>query len=307
MPSASAVTLVIFAAAVGCNRSTPEAKAATAPTPAPTAAPAPASGQATAVAGGEPAQEAPPGVDLKSLDDFEKKVFFRVTNREPSACGKAHSLLQSLKVDPQCRKSLYAVRYVARLVDNGLTDSEVSEAIQKRFRAARKSVDVSEAPMKGNSAARITVVEFIDYECPACKRVQPVLRQALDEFKNEVRVYLKHYPLGMHTNARLAAEAAVAANLQGKFWPYNDKLWASSDSLTPARLESIAKEIGLDVEKWRKDLESEAVKNRVKKDQADGTALSISGTPAIYLNGREFTDNRDIDSLRDWIQEELGK
>jgi protein-disulfide isomerase len=197
---------------------------------------------------------------------------------------------------------------VARLVDAGYTDSEISERLQKRFRAgARKTIDVADAPVKGNTAARLTLVEFVDYECPHCKRVQPVMRQALEEFKNEVKLVFKHYPLGTHTNARLAAEAAVAAHKQGKFWPFNDGVWTHAESLTPAKLEQIAKESGLDVEKWRKDMESIEVRQRVARDRSDGEALGLTSTPTIYLNGREFTDTRDIDSLRDWINEELGR
>jgi protein-disulfide isomerase len=249
----------------------------------------------------------PPGVDLSKLDDFERKVFFRILNKESSACGKAHSLIQSVKTDRSCRKSLYAARYVARLVDGGYTDSEIGESIEKRFKGARKTVELADSPYKGSPAAPVTIVEFVDYECPHCKRVQPVLRQILEEYRDEVRVYFKHYPLGGHTNARAAAEAGVAAHRQGKFWPYNEKLWANADSLTPAAMEQFAKEVGLDVAKWRADYESDEVKARVEKDRNDGQGLGISATPTIYINGRQFTDNRDVESLRDWINEELNR
>jgi predicted DsbA family dithiol-disulfide isomerase len=294
-----AACIAVAALSAACSKNSSDARAATGTTPA-----------AQATAAPPPSQDntPPPGIDLSPLDEFERKVFFRVLNKEPSACGKAHSLMQSLKTDPGCRKSFYAARYVVKLVDSGYTDSEVSEKLQKRFRnGTRKNIDVAEAPMKGNSAARVTLIEFVDYECPHCKRVQPVMRQAVEEFKNEVRVYFKHYPLPSHPNARLAAEAAVAAQKQGKFWPYNDGVWAHSESLTPAVLEQIAKDVGLDVEKWRKDLDSDEVRFRVTKDRSDGEALSIQATPTIYLNGREYTDARDIDSLKDWINEELGK
>jgi protein-disulfide isomerase len=294
-----AVLIAVAALQAACSKNSPDARAASAPAAQPAAASAP-----SAAADNTP----PPGIDLAALDEFERKVFFRLVNKEPSACGKAHSLIFSLKNDPGCRKSFYAGRYIVKLVDSGYTDSEISERLQKRFRgAARKNIDVTEAPMKGNAAARVALIEFVDYECPHCKRVQPVLRQALDEFKNEVRVYFKHYPLGMHTNARMAAEGAVAAQKQGKFWPFNDGVWAKSESLSPAVLEQIAKDSGCDVEKWRKDLESEDVRQRVQKDRADGEALTIQATPTIYLNGREYTDARDIDSLKDWISEELGR
>lgn len=294
MSKVAAVTLAV-ALSAACTKNTTDAQAAqTAAAPSPKAA--------------EADSTPPPGVDMSPLDEFERKVFFRVVNREPSPCGKAHSLLFSAKNDPSCRKSFYAVRYVVRLVDAGYTDSEVTERLQKRFRAsARRTIDVANAPMKGNASARIAIVEFVDYECPHCKRVQPVLRQALDEFKNDVRFYFKHYPLGMHTNARIAAEAAVAAQKQGKFWQYSDKVWEHAEGLTPAVLEQIAKEVGLDVEKWRKDAQSDEVRERVEKDHEEGTTLGIAATPTIYLNGREFTDARDIDSLRDWLNEELGR
>jgi protein-disulfide isomerase len=271
--------------------------------------PASANAAPAAPAKPEAAQDTspPPGVDLSKLDEFERKVFFRILNKESSACGKAHSLIHSLKNDKDCRKSLYAARYVARLVDGGYTDSEIGESLQKRFRTPVAKIDISEAPVKGNPSAPVTVIEFVDYECPHCKRVQPVLRQVAEEFKDEVRVYFKHYPLGGHTNARMAAEGAVAAHRQGKFWAFNDRLWAAADALTPAAMEAMAKEVGLDVDKWRKDVESEAVKGRVQKDRSEGTTLGISSTPTIYVNGRTFTDNRDVESLRDWINEELNR
>jgi protein-disulfide isomerase len=249
----------------------------------------------------------PPGVDLTKLDEFERKVFFRVMNKESSACGKAHSLLQSVKTDRSCRKSLYAARYVARLVDGGYTDSEISESIQKRFRTERVTLDLGDSPAKGPASAPVTVVEFVDYECPHCKRVQPVLKQVMDDYRDEVKVVFKHYPLGGHTNARAAAEAAMAAHKQGKFWAYNDKIWAIADSLSPAALEQIAKDVGLDVTKWRTDFESEAIKERVQLDRNQGERLALQATPTIYVNGRLFGDNRDVESLKDWINEELNR
>jgi protein-disulfide isomerase len=249
----------------------------------------------------------PPGVNLTSLDEFERKVFFRVINKEASVCGKAHSLLHSAKNDSSCRRSLHAVRYVARLVDQAFTDSEISAKLEKRYRAIPAKIDVSEAPVKGNPNASVTLVEFVDYECPHCKKVQPVLRQVLEEYPDDVKLVFKHYPLPMHPNARVAAEATLAAQKQGKFWAYNDKVWQHADSLSPAKLESIAKEVGLDVEKWRKDFESDAVKERVQKDRAEGGVLRINVTPTLFLNGKLYSDEKDIEGLRDWINEELGR
>jgi protein-disulfide isomerase len=283
---------------------------AKAPPPASSAADVASAAAATPQAGaGGQDTELPPGVDISKLDDFQKKVFFRIANSETSICGQAQSLIKSAKAakDP-CRRSLNALRYVVRLVDQGYTDSEVSESIAKRYRIANpKPIDVTKAPMKGNPAAKVTLVEFADYECPHCKRLQPVLRQVLDEFHDDVKVYFKHYPLPQHTNARLAAEAAVAAQYQGKFWQFQDKLWDKQDELTPAQIEKIAKESGLDLAKFRQDMDSQQVKAQVQKDRADGQSLGLQATPTLYIDGREYTDPKDTESLREWIKEELSR
>jgi protein-disulfide isomerase len=258
--------------------------------------------------GGEDSKTPPAGVDISKLDDFGRKVFFRIANSEPSVCGQAQSLLASAKAKQGgCARSVNALRYVARLVDQGFTDSEVSEALAKRYRPITpKKIDVSDAPMKGNPKARVTLVEFADYECPHCKHFQPVLHQILDEFPNDVKLYFKHYPLPQHTMARTAAEAAVAAQKQGKFWQFQDKLWDHQDDLSPAEIEKVAKESGLDLAKFRQDLASDAVKAKVEKDKNEGAAAGLQATPTLYIDGREYTDSRDADSLREWIKDALG-
>jgi protein-disulfide isomerase len=292
----------VLVSAIGfraCAKTPPQANSAPA-SAAPQAAEAVAAGLDTTL---------PAGVDVSKLDDFQKKVFFRIANSEPSLCGQAQSLIQSAKDQKNvCRRSYNGLRYVVRLVEQGYTDSEVSEALAKRYRSTTpKSIDVTKAPMKGNASARVTLVEFADYECPHCKRLQPVLRQILDEFPNDEKVYFKNYPLPQHTNARLAAEAAVAADRQRKFWQFQDKLWDKQDDLTPAEIEKIAKESGLDLAKFRQDMDSQDVKAQVAKDRADGQSLGLQATPTLYINGREYTDPKDTESLREWIKEELSR
>jgi protein-disulfide isomerase len=250
----------------------------------------------------------PPGLDLSKLDEYERKVFFRVVNREPSSCGKGHSLIFSVKHDPGCRRSAYAIKYVAKLVESGYTDSEITDELQTRYHdPVYKDIDVSRAPNKGPADARVTLVEFVDYECPHCRTAQALMRQVLDTYPRQVRLCFKHFPLSGHTNSRLAAEATTAAQKQGKFWPYNDKVWDNADNLTPAILEKIAKDVGLDVARWRGDMSSDEVKAAVSRDKSDGATLGINSTPTIYINGRKYTGRHDIESITDWIDEELGK
>jgi hypothetical protein len=249
----------------------------------------------------------PAGIDLGKLDEFKRKVFDQVVNREPSACGKGHSLLYSVKHDSSCRASFYAVRYVARLADSGLSESEIGEKLSQRFRVPRVPyIDVSQAPSKGSPSGRVTIVEFADYECTHCKEMQTLIPPLLAKYSNDVTLYFKHFPISSR-NALNAALATAAAQNQGKFWQLSDKVWENSEHLTPALLESIAKEIDLDFSRWYGDIGSEEVRAHVQRDKTEARALEIHRTPAIFINSRRYTDELDLPSLEDWIDEELGR
>jgi len=261
--------------------------------------------------GRKPAAEGealPAGIELGKLDAFKRQLFDQVVGRESSACGKGHSLLYSVTHDRACRASFYAARYVARLADAGASESEIGEKLAQRFRAARVPyIDVSQAPSKGSPSGRVQLVEFADYECDHCKQAQPLLRQLLAEYANDVTFYFKHFPLGGHVNSLNAAYGAAAAQKQGKFWQFSDKVWESSERLTPAVLEGIAKEIALDFSRWLDDVGSEQARAHVQRDRAEGRDLEIRRTPALFINGRRYTDELDLPGLKDWIDEELGR
>jgi hypothetical protein len=281
-------------------------KKVSAPPPATSVAEAPA--QPTKVsepsAGGGPI----PGIDLGKLDEGKRKVFDQVVNKEPSACGKGHSLLHSIQHDGACRASFYAARYVARLADSGFSESEITEKLDHRFRSPRVPyIDVSDAPSKGAPSGRVRIVEFADYECTHCKQAQGLMHIILAEYPKDVTLYFKHFPFSSHINALNAALGAAGAQKQGKFWQFSDKVWENSERLTPAVLESIAREVGLDFSRWYADVGMEDVRGHVLRDRTEGRSLEIHRTPAIFINGRIFTEEPDLPGLKDWIDEELGR
>ena len=291
---------LLFAALVAAGAC---AKKAQPPAPKPSA-PAPAGRN-------EPASQPrfiPSEDDLRRLDESARKIFEQVVQSEPSACGKGHSLLESAKRDDSCRASRYAVRYVARLAGAGFSASEIAERLEKRFRAPRISyIDLSEAPSKGATKGRVTVVEFADYTCDHCKQAQALIPTLLAEYPKDVTLYFKHFPLGGSTGGLNAALGAVGAQRQGKFWQFSDKVWEHSPQLTPFLLESIAMEIGLDYSRWYADLTLDEVRSHVLRDRTEARTLEIQRTPAFFINGRRFCDEVDLPNLRDWIDEELGR
>ena len=131
----------------------------------------------------------------------------------------------------------------------------------------------------------MTVVEFSDFQCPFCSRVTPTLKQIEEAYGKDVRIVFKHLPLRMHTKAPAAHAAAEAAHRQGKFWEMHDKIFANQRELTEAKYAEYAAELGLDVEKFKKDSASADVKKKVDADAKEAAALGVTGTPGFFING----------------------
>ena len=136
--------------------------------------------------------------------------------------------------------------------------------------------------------------------------LEPLLRQVLEKYPNDVKLVIKHFPLAMHGYARKAAIAAVAAGKQGKFWEMHEKLFASQKELSDAKVEAIAKELGLDMERFTKDLKDPAIASLIDKDMNDGRQANVQGTPTIFLNGKSF-NQRSLQGFQQAIEAELKK
>jgi protein-disulfide isomerase len=241
--------------------------------------------------------------------ESDKAALVKLLQKYPSACGKAQSLETSLKQDARCKRSVFAARYMVKLFKIGLLPSEVEEHYNERFGPdvyKYKDIDVRDAPVRGDPGAPISIVEFSDFQCPHCKHVQPLLKQ-LEEDYPQVKVYFKNYPITRaHPYAQMAAQAAVAAGKQGKFWQYHDKLFGGDqEKEAPADLERYARELKLDIPRWRKDLEAAAEK--VNHDRSDGEKAGVDATPSLYINGRKYHGQMIYEDLKDWVDEELNK
>lgn len=138
-------------------------------------------------------------------------------------------------------------------------------------------------------SARVTIVEFGDYECPACGLAFPGLKQALAEYPNDVNFVYRHYPLMQHPNAQIAGRAAEAAGMQGKYWEMHNILFEKQEEWSKGgdalgAFKGYAGSLGLDVEKFAADMESDYAKNKVSGDLADGLSLGVNSTPSFFIN-----------------------
>jgi protein-disulfide isomerase len=163
------------------------------------------------------------------------------------------------------------------------------------------------APMKGGKNAKVQIIEYSDFECPFCGRVNPTIKQIMDTYGDKVAIYFKQNPLPFHKNAGPAAEAALAAHEQGKFWQMHDKLFENSKVLDRASLEKYAQELGLDMTKFKAALDSGKFKAQIQKDMAEAQAAGLSGTPSFLVNGRQIVGAQPFESFKAVIDEELNK
>ena len=136
-------------------------------------------------------------------------------------------------------------------------------------------------------------------------RVGPTLDKILADYPTDVRVVYKMHPLPMHPNARIAAQAAVAAQAQGKFLEMHHKLYESSSALSRDKVLEIAKGLGLDMERFAKGMESEAVNSRIDRESKEAMDIGASGTPAAFVNGRYVSGAKPLEFYKGMVDEEL--
>ncbi|HYE16682.1 MAG TPA: thioredoxin domain-containing protein [Pyrinomonadaceae bacterium] len=147
-------------------------------------------------------------------------------------------------------------------------------------------ISTADQPSKGNAAAKVTVVEFTDFQCPSCAQAQPVIERLIAEYGDRVRFVVRDFPLAQHADARKAAEAAEAAREQGKFWEYVPLLFRNQSALSVANLKQYATSVGLDRAKFDAALDSGKFAAQVERDLLDGQRVGVSGTPTLFVNGR---------------------
>lgn len=178
---------------------------------------------------------------------------------------------------------------------------------------AGKGVDVMEMGVspKGMSSAylgpkeaAVVVNVFSDFQCPVCKRSADPIKQLVADFPGKVKVYFRNNASAMHGRSKPAALAAWAAKQQGKFWQYHDKLFATGQ-LGDASLESQAKELGLDMEQWKKDIADPKAAERIVQETKWAEKLGATGTPGIFVNGRRLIGWNSYRALRAMVAREI--
>ena len=162
-------------------------------------------------------------------------------------------------------------------------------------------------PVRGNPAAPITIVEFSDYQCPFCARVNPTLARVRETYGDRVKIVFKDYPLPNHLQAPKAAEAAHCAGEQGKYWEMHDHLFANQRALNVPELKQYAVGLSLDAAKFNQCLDSGKHAGLVAAGTAQGEKMGVNSTPTLYINGRPLIGAQPFEAFKAVIDDELAK
>lgn len=230
----------------------------------------------------------------QSLDN--KKVFILGTDAKVYIFTPDGKQLGVLPVDPNVSAIDIAARGEMLYLVNDKT--KTYSAIDISF---NQTIDVTGAPVRGKLDAPVTLVVFSDFECPWCSKIEPVLAELLAQNRDTLRIVFKHLPLPMHQQAEPAALAAIAAQKQGKFWEMHDALFQTA-TWTPSTIDETALRIGLNMEKFRADLNSQETRMQLAKDKSDAQAADVTATPSMFVNGRPVRD-RSLPALQKMVAE----
>ncbi len=172
----------------------------------------------------------------------------------------------------------------------------------------RVKVDPAGRPARGSESAPVTMIEFSDFQCPYCANLSKTLHQVLDDFGKDVRLVYRQFPLSqIHPNAQLAAEASLCAAEQGHFWEMHDLMFKDQKQLTEEYLKADAARLNLDAEGFNQCLNSHRYVANIREDVREGSSLGVSGTPAIFINGRMLSGAQSYDEIAKVIREELSR
>ncbi len=252
-----------------------------------------------------------PNVDLGGLSAAQKAAALKLFREEPCACGCTMKIAQCRVEDPKCTVSKGLVAKALK----GMREGKPVAELRAMFTAAPGTqtllddavpLSLEGAPVKGPANAKITLAEFSDFECPYCSKAVLELEAIQKAFPNDVKLIYKQFPLAaIHGHAMLAAQAALAAHAQGKFWPLHDRMFANHTKLTRENILAWAKEFGCNMPKFTADMDSAKTKAQIARDLKQGEEAGVEGTPSIFVNGKHYNGSLALQPFSEILRAEL--
>jgi protein-disulfide isomerase len=256
-----------------------------------------------------------PGVDLTGLPPAKTNSALRLLRNHDCTCGCDMKVAQCRVEDPQCAYSKGLAAAIVEALKAGKSESDAVLAANAsrwgtspappKLLEAPVAIPVAGSPVTGAGDAPITLVEFSDFQCPYCYKAVRQLDAVLKAYPKQVKLIFKEFPLDMHSQAALAAQAAIAAHQQGKFWPMYEIMFANRSNLSRPAIMTLAGKVGLDLKRFTVDLDSEKTRMTVARDEADGDKAGVEGTPTVFINGQRYNGSLELEPMQKVIDTKL--
>lgn len=252
-----------------------------------------------------------------SNDEFLEKYIakdVKISEKEIDAFIKDQNI-PAEHINPQVREKIRNYLEMERkkeAVDKWIAEQTKKNPVEVFIPKPRRptfQVEIGKAPVTGGKDAKVTIVEFSDFQCPFCAKGADVLNALKKKYGNKIKVAFKNFPLPFHNHAEDAAVAGLCANEQGSdyFWKMHDQMFANQDSLDNEGLKKIAKKIGLKSDQFEKCLSEKKYLEQVKSDMEEGRKIKVKSTPTFFINGQLINGAQPIEVFSEIIDEELAR
>ena len=258
-----------------------------------------------------------PAVDLTGMAASKVATALRLLRDYDCTCGCGMKVAECRVKDPGCAYSKGISAALVGALKSGKKDSEALAAARaSKFGTAPAppkllgdpiAISIAGSPSTGPQNAPVTLVEWSDFQCPYCYKGAAQLSAVLKAFPTQVKLVFREYPLESHSQAALAAAAAIAAHKQGKFWPLHDAMFAHRQDLSKEAITAMAAKAGLDMKRFQADWPAKETLNTVLHDIQDGDKAGVEGTPTVFINGQHYNGSLELEPMRAVIEAELKK
>ena len=257
-----------------------------------------------------------PGVDMAGLTEPQKTRALKALRMQDCSCGCGMKVAECRMKDPSCSFSTGLASTMVGAIKKGKTEAAaIAEAKASKYAhpPVGKVLDdavlipTAGAPSMGPAGARITLVEFSDFQCPYCFKAVAQINTILKAYPNDIRLVFKQFPLESHPEAPVSASASLAAHQQGKFWQLHDLMFANHGNLSRKAILDWAASLGLDMKRFAADLDSDSVKRTVLRDIQDGSKAGVDATPTLFINGQKYNGALALEAIKPLLDAELKR
>lgn len=248
---------------------------------------------------------------LAQLGENQQAAFLDVLKSEQNYGECKESVYDCLILENPDQTAVRIANFGAYLVSKGIPPRSLGRLVYDRASFAGlgeiHTFSYEETPFMGNPEAKITITEFAEFKCPYCLALSPVLKKLVEESNGQVRLFFKHFPLKSNHGSALASGAAQAAHRQGKFWEMYARLFSDMNRQGMKDLIRHATELGLDMERFKRDLEDPSLIAIVERDKMEGIRANVRGVPTVFINGKKYPFRHDEAFMKDMINEEAER